>query len=39
LASTVYLLNQGEIVHSGPASELDEEKIFDMYSGQRAAAS
>jgi branched-chain amino acid transport system ATP-binding protein len=39
LASTVYLLNQGEIVHSGPANELDEEKIFAMYSGQRAAAS
>jgi branched-chain amino acid transport system ATP-binding protein len=38
LASTVYLLNQGEIVHNGPASELDEEKIFNMYSGQRSAA-
>jgi branched-chain amino acid transport system ATP-binding protein len=38
LASTVYLLNQGEIVHSGPSAELDEEKIFAMYSGQGAAA-
>jgi len=38
LASTVYLLNQGEIVHSGPASELDQDKIFDMYSGQQTAA-
>jgi branched-chain amino acid transport system ATP-binding protein len=38
LASTVYLLNQGEIVHSGPAGELDQDKIFDMYSGQPAAA-
>jgi len=37
LASTVYLLNQGEIVHSGPADLLDEEKIFAMYSGQRPA--
>jgi len=37
LASTVYLLNQGEIVHSGPSEMLDEAKIFDLYSGQRAA--
>src|ERR1700728_840456 len=37
LASTVYLLNQGEIVHSGPASELEQDKIFDMYSGQQTA--
>jgi len=37
LASTVYLLNQGEIVHKGPSDMLDEAKIFDMYSGQRTA--
>ncbi len=33
LAATVYLLNQGEIVYSGPASELDEERIFSLYAG------
>jgi len=37
IATTVYLLNQGEIVHSGPSEALDETKIFDLYSGQRAA--
>jgi branched-chain amino acid transport system ATP-binding protein len=38
LASTVYLLNQGAIVHSGLASELDEEQIFDMYAGATPSA-
>jgi branched-chain amino acid transport system ATP-binding protein len=33
LASSVYLLSQGEIVYSGPAAGLDEEKIFALYSG------
>ena len=37
LASTVYLLNQGEIVHKGPSDALDETKIFNMYSGQTTA--
>jgi branched-chain amino acid transport system ATP-binding protein len=39
LASIVHVLVQGEIVHSGPAKELDEARIFEMYSGQPAAAS
>jgi branched-chain amino acid transport system ATP-binding protein len=38
LASTVYLLNQGVIVHSGLASELDEKQIFDMYAGASPAS-
>ena len=33
LASTVYLLNQGEIVYHGPSAGLDEEKVFDLYTG------
>ncbi len=37
LASTVYLLNQGTIVYSGPASELDEDTIFSLYAGDQAA--
>ena len=38
LASTVYLLNQGSIVYSGPSSELDEDTIFAMYAGSEATA-
>ena len=37
LASTVYLLNQGTIVYSGPASDLDEDAIFSLYAGDEAA--
>jgi branched-chain amino acid transport system ATP-binding protein len=37
LASVVYLLNQGTIVYSGPASELDEDTIFSLYAGDQAA--
>jgi branched-chain amino acid transport system ATP-binding protein len=33
LAQTVYLLCQGEIVYAGPAAELDEERIFALYTG------
>jgi branched-chain amino acid transport system ATP-binding protein len=33
LAGTVYLLNQGEIVHSGPTAGLSEERIFELYTG------
>jgi branched-chain amino acid transport system ATP-binding protein len=33
LAETVYVLNQGEIVSSGPSSELDEDAIFALYTG------
>ncbi len=36
LAETVYLLNQGEIVYAGPAADLDEERIFDLYTGTNA---
>ena len=36
LASTVYLLNQGEIVYSGDASALDEDTIFSLYAGSTA---
>jgi branched-chain amino acid transport system ATP-binding protein len=34
LAQTVYLLCQGEIVYAGPAAELDEERIFALYTGK-----
>jgi branched-chain amino acid transport system ATP-binding protein len=33
LASTIYVLNQGEIVYSGVSEGLDEDAIFEMYSG------
>jgi branched-chain amino acid transport system ATP-binding protein len=36
LAQTVYLLCQGEIVYAGPAAELDEERIFALYTGATA---
>ena len=36
LAETVYLLNQGEIVYAGSAADLDEERIFDLYTGANA---
>ncbi len=36
LAQTVYLLHQGEIVYAGPAAELDEERIFALYTGANA---
>src|SRR4029079_138488 len=38
LASTVYLLHQGHIVYSGPSAGLDEERVFDLYTGETAAA-
>jgi branched-chain amino acid transport system ATP-binding protein len=38
LAATVYLLYQGEIVYSGPSAGLDEDSIFDLYSGSAANA-
>src|SRR5262245_2993433 len=34
LASVVYLLNQGSIVFSGRADELDEERVFAYYAGE-----
>jgi len=34
LAETVYLLNQGSIVFSGPSSDLDEDQIFALYAGE-----
>jgi branched-chain amino acid transport system ATP-binding protein len=36
LAQTVYLLHQGEIVYAGPAADLDEERIFALYTGATA---
>jgi branched-chain amino acid transport system ATP-binding protein len=33
LASTIYVLNQGEIVYSGASEGLDEDAIFEMYAG------
>ena len=38
LAETVYLLNQGAIVFSGPTDELDEDQIFALYAGEPAPA-
>jgi branched-chain amino acid transport system ATP-binding protein len=32
LASTVYLVNQGRIVFTGTADELDEDRVFALYS-------
>ena len=31
IATTAYLLNQGRVVHSGPAHDLDEEQVFALY--------
>jgi branched-chain amino acid transport system ATP-binding protein len=38
LAETVYVLSQGEIVSSGPASQLTEDMIFAMYTGGETVA-
>ena len=38
LASVVYLLHQGQIVYTGPAADLDEERVFALYTGEGAAA-
>jgi branched-chain amino acid transport system ATP-binding protein len=37
LASTVYLVNQGRIVFSGTADELDEDRVFALYSSHESA--
>jgi len=39
LASSVYLISQGEIVYTGPAEGLDEESVFALYTGESVAAS
>jgi len=31
IATMAYLLNQGRVVHSGPAQDLDEEQVFALY--------
>jgi len=31
IATTAYLLNQGSVVHSGPAQDLDEAQVFALY--------
>jgi branched-chain amino acid transport system ATP-binding protein len=36
LADVVYLLNQGSIVYSGSAGDLDEERVFAYYAGEDA---
>jgi len=36
LATTVYLLNQGEIVYAGASADLDEAEIFALYTGEVA---
>jgi branched-chain amino acid transport system ATP-binding protein len=38
LAELVYVLNQGEIVSSGPASQFSEDMIFALYTGAAAPA-
>jgi branched-chain amino acid transport system ATP-binding protein len=38
LAQTVFLLNQGEIVYAGSAADLDEERIFALYTGAAGVA-
>jgi branched-chain amino acid transport system ATP-binding protein len=37
LADVVYLLSQGEIVYSGPADGLDEDRVFALYTGAASA--
>jgi branched-chain amino acid transport system ATP-binding protein len=39
LASTVYLVNQGRVVYSGAARDLDEDQVFALYTGEAAAVS
>jgi branched-chain amino acid transport system ATP-binding protein len=39
LAKTVYLLNQGEIVYSGSADDLDEDTVFALYAGEELGTS
>jgi branched-chain amino acid transport system ATP-binding protein len=39
LAQTVYVLNQGMIAYAGPAADLDEARIFDLYTGSAPAGS
>ncbi|MEX1008700.1 MAG: ABC transporter ATP-binding protein [Acidimicrobiia bacterium] len=36
MASMVYLLHQGRIVYSGPTADLDEERVFELYTGEAA---
>jgi branched-chain amino acid transport system ATP-binding protein len=38
LADSAYLLNQGEVVFSGPATELRSDEIFGRYFGIEVAA-
>ena len=38
LASTVHLLNRGELTFSGPASELDDERVLNDYLGANVAS-
>jgi branched-chain amino acid transport system ATP-binding protein len=36
LADSVYVLHKGEVVYEGASSELDEERLFALYSGEAA---
>lgn len=36
LADSVYVMNKGEIVFQGASSELDEDRLFALYSGEAA---
>ena len=36
LASTVYILNRGEVVHVGSAREIDSDEIYERYLGVSA---
>jgi branched-chain amino acid transport system ATP-binding protein len=37
LADTAYVLRRGRIVHSGPASTLNADDVFEHYTGTDAA--
>jgi branched-chain amino acid transport system ATP-binding protein len=37
LADTAYVLRRGRIVHSGPASQLSDDDVFEHYTGRDAA--
>jgi branched-chain amino acid transport system ATP-binding protein len=39
ISETVYVVSQGEIVSSGPSSELDEDMIFALYTGGEPVSS
>ena len=36
LAAMVYILNRGEVIHSGPADEIGTDEIYERYLGIEA---